>query len=354
MRGSGTILKKCTCRNQASCQHGWTFRWWDKGQHEETFSTKKLAQDRQAQVWRDKRAGEETFTTKGKTLFTEYVEGWIATPRRDNTRRAYQVALRRIRTDLEGLTLVQVAEDRERVQRLIDGVPESYRVRVRTIIVGACNEAVRAGRIPSHRLGGVRIEQKSERAVFEYATAKQLETFAGELGNLGLLVWTGRLAGLRIGESLGLNIGDFREDGTVLRLSRQRLSNGELGPLKSRKDGDYRDIPVPAVLWRMIQEAPVDEDGFLFPAIWTAYVYKQVRAGRDAAGLPGKFTCHWLRHMWASDLLGHGVPITDVSRWLGHRSIEMTFSVYSHFIPVSFDRARNILDKTMGNVEVKG
>ena len=344
MRGSGSILKKCSCKNKNSCPHGWTLRWWDKGQHELTFSTKKLAMDKQADIWRSKRAGEETFSTGGKTPFTEYLTGWIE-GRGGNTRRGYEVALKRIRSDLEGKTLQQVAEDREGVQRLVDSVPASYRRRVRTIIVGACNEAQRAGRIPPHRLLRLRVEEDSHRAEFEYADRKQLEILASELGDLGLLVWTGRLAGLRIGESLGLNIADFTEDGTVLRLSRQRMSNGTLGPLKSRKAGEFRDIPVPAALWAKVSEAPRDENGSLFPEIWTAYLYKRIRASRDKADLPGKFTAHWLRHMWASDMLAAGVPITDVSRWLGHRDIQLTYATYSHFVPRAFERARELIDR---------
>jgi hypothetical protein len=42
--------------------------------------------------------------------------------------------------------------------------------------------------------------------------------------------------------------------------------------------------------------------------------------------------------------LAEGIPITEVSRWLGHNSIEVTHQIYGHLVPSSFDRARTALD----------
>jgi hypothetical protein len=42
------------------------------------------------------------------------------------------------------------------------------------------------------------------------------------------------------------------------------------------------------------------------------------------AGLPPEFIPHSLRHCYASNALAGGIPITEVSRWLGHKSIEVT------------------------------
>jgi len=51
-----------------------------------------------------------------------------------------------------------------------------------------------------------------------------------------------------------------------------------------------------------------------------------------------------LRHCYASVALAKGVPITEVSRWLGHKSIEVTHQIYGHLVPASWDRARAVLD----------
>jgi site-specific recombinase XerD len=62
------------------------------------------------------------------------------------------------------------------------------------------------------------------------------------------------------------------------------------------------------------------------------------------AGLPPEFIPYSLRHFYASTALAEGIPITEVSRWLGHKSIEVTHQIYGHLVPSSFDRARTALD----------
>jgi integrase len=42
----------------------------------------------------------------------------------------------------------------------------------------------------------------------------------------------------------------------------------------------------------------------------------------DRPALPGDTTFHDLRHAFASTALAEGVPISEVSRWLGHKSIK--------------------------------
>jgi integrase len=66
------------------------------------------------------------------------------------------------------------------------------------------------------------------------------------------------------------------------------------------------------------------------------------------AGLPSEFIPHSLRHFYASTALAEGIPITEVSRWLGHKSIEVTHQIYGRYVnlvPRSWDRARTALDE---------
>lgn len=62
-------------------------------------------------------------------------------------------------------------------------------------------------------------------------------------------------------------------------------------------------------------------------------------------GLAPQFIPHSLRHCYASTALAQGIPITEVSRWLGHKSIEVTHQIYGHLVPSSWDRARTALDE---------
>jgi len=62
------------------------------------------------------------------------------------------------------------------------------------------------------------------------------------------------------------------------------------------------------------------------------------------AGLPPEFIPHSLRRLYASTAQAEGIRITEVSRWLGHNSIEVTHQIYGHLVPASWDRARAVLD----------
>ena len=91
------------------------------------------------------------------------------------------------------------------------------------------------------------------------------------------------------------------------------------------------------------------EDGYLFRGRRHKHVTRRTyqedfarAAGK--AGLPPEFIPHSLRHCYASTALAHGIPITEVSRWLGHKSIEVTHQIYGHLVPASWDRARTALD----------
>lgn len=43
--------------------------------------------------------------------------------------------------------------------------------------------------------------------------------------------------------------------------------------------------------------------------------------------------------------LARGIPIADVSRWLGHRGIEVTYRIGRHLMLSAWDQARTDLDQ---------
>lgn len=64
-----------------------------------------------------------------------------------------------------------------------------------------------------------------------------------------------------------------------------------------------------------------------------------------AAGLPPDTTFHDLRHSFASTALAGGVPLLEVSRWLGHASITETADTYGHLLPHAIHRTPEALDR---------
>jgi integrase len=68
---------------------------------------------------------------------------------------------------------------------------------------------------------------------------------------------------------------------------------------------------------------------------------------RDARGRPAR---RWISP--ASTALAEGVPISEVSRWLGHKSITTTVDLYGHLVPEASGRARDALDKAFGHISM--
>jgi integrase len=77
-----------------------------------------------------------------------------------------------------------------------------------------------------------------------------------------------------------------------------------------------------------------------------ARLYKAVRRAMTrvlkAAGLPGHFTPHSLRHSFGSLLIAAGESPAYVQQQMGHASIQMTVDVYGSWLPV---RAAGAVDR---------
>ncbi len=375
-RRQGTILKKCECANQERCHHKWTLRYWADGrQRELSFSDeldgsgrqrygsgKRLAQDAQLKIAHDKRARVFIDPKLGKTRFGDECEKWISRHTgTDNTKRAYRTTFRAHVGPVFGdRTLASVAQARDDVTDLLKvrlgGGSNSRREIARALITGVLDEAVRAGKITMHRCGDIPLPDNgsaSDKSDFVFPTHVQLDILANgtkEPRSAGmkdsLTVWLMRGCGLRVEESLAVQKSCFREGGSVIRIFEQASRDGSVTmPLKHRKLGEYRDVPVPAYLWEMVRDLP---DGYLFREggkfpRYSTY-WRRFRAHARTAEIPAGFTPHSLRHAFVSALLSRGVPITDVAQWLGHRDINITYATYGHLVPSSLGRALNVLN----------
>src|SRR5688572_1051168 len=122
-----------------------------------------------------------------------------------------------------------------------------------------------------------------------------------------------------------------------------------LGTPKS--PASVREVPMPAFLGRALHEhiAKHDPIDVLFRTtlrgnlIQRDYFHDRVwRPEIKAAGLLPDTTFHDLRHGFTSTALAEGVPISEVSRWLGHESITTTvdLDLYGHLVPEASTRAR--------------
>lgn len=110
----------------------------------------------------------------------------------------------------------------------------------------------------------------------------------------------------------------------------------------STKSGKDRTLPIrkelKPVLKKWYEDQGKPKDGYVFPSATGLTQWHQMNSGSVSrtfkkfvreAGLPESVTLHGLRHTCATELLRKGMPINQVSTFLGHSSVEVT-QIYEH------------------------
>jgi integrase len=171
-----------------------------------------------------------------------------------------------------------------------------------------------------------------------------------------LLVLLGAGAGLRQGEAFGLAVSQINGATGMITVSQQVIivdRHPVLAPPKT--SSSVRDVPMPVFLQdaitRHIGELALREPDVLCRTprrtlLRRDYYNREIwKPALTLADLAGDTTFHDLRHTFASTALAEGVPISEVSRWLGHKSITTTVDLYGHLVPEASGRARDALDR---------
>ncbi|WP_180357105.1 tyrosine-type recombinase/integrase [Streptomyces sp. TLI_146] len=167
--------------------------------------------------------------------------------------------------------------------------------------------------------------------------------------------------GHRNGEAHAANIKAIVAD-DVYRISEQ-IHGNKIQPaaLKHRKRGEFRETPLPRkthdFFTYFTDTYGADKNGYVLTKgngagslRMKSYFYgDQTLRWRwnrclERAGVSARYTMYSLRHYFASNCLSHGIPITDVAEWMGHKSIEVTYRIYRHLLPGSISRAAKILN----------
>ncbi|MEU8919239.1 tyrosine-type recombinase/integrase [Streptomyces nigrescens] len=219
-------------------------------------------------------------------------------------------------------------------------------------------DAVRKGAVNSDPTLGIKtrpyIPPRSVIPTVEYTTVATRKADA----QLGLVITMMRGCGLRNVEARAVNINNVISD-DIYRVSDQIHHNTyRPAPLKHRHPGEFRDVPLPRSvretierIERIEQRHGTTDEGCLLrgPNGYFTYGIESTRAATLHATLPPPkgMPLSGYRDLSASVCLEHGIPITDVSEWLGHRNIETTYRSYRHLMPASIARAGNALDHTL-------
>lgn len=255
----------------------------------------------------------------------------------------------------------------------------------RMVMVAAMLEAAVVDKsIPDNPARGIRVSRAAPCAVDEdeIPTLGEVDLIAEHIApQYRLAVYLQSGTGQRPSEALAFSTecrwsGFVRIRWQVSAKARRSDCRSVFVPLKHRTEGEYRDVPAAPFVEQEIdhhlsrwEPVPVTFTGqqgrprrlevFFAPrqrgkgVMPTASTYGYhfgkacVSAGLVDVDGQAKYTPGSLRHFFASTALANGVPIREVSRWLGHKSIKTTVDIYGHLVPEAWDRCRDIMQNAM-------
>jgi len=172
--------------------------------------------------------------------------------------------------------------------------------------------------------------------------------------------------GARRGELLGLRWSDLNNN--HLMIGRSLSQVGQEVFLKEPKNKKFRTITIPPSALKKLQAHKKGQeeyrahfgdsyqDDFIFcnpdgsplkPDTISASVSLLFRNMK----LPKGASLHTLRHTHGSQLLAAGVPLTDVSKRLGHSNPHVTATIYAHALPGHDDQAAAAWEKFQKNAK---
>lgn len=214
---------------------------------------------------------------------------------------------------------------------------------------------------PAHRSGLPELEHAEMRFLTEPEAERLLAAVPDRHRPLVLLLL---FTGLRWAEAVGLRVGrvDVLERRVMVVETMQELAgSGELVFVtpKSRRSRRTVTFPVRVADALIERVAGRERDELLFlgrdgGAIrYNNFRYRVWTRAIRAAGLEG-LRLHDLRHTHVAWLISAGVPLTAISRRLGHASIMVTSDRYGHLLPEVDTGIMRALDEALDKIDRGG
>ena len=144
--------------------------------------------------------------------------------------------------------------------------------------------------------------------------------------------------GCRRGEGLALQWSDIDLTEKTVRINKSLTVKTEkqYAITLPKSPSSVRTIPMPDFLVEQLTKYKTTANGdYVFGGdrpILTEAVRRHLHSDAKKAGVP-EIRIHDLRHSHASLLISHGVPITAISKRLGHSTVQQTLQTYSHMMP---------------------
>ncbi len=308
----------------------------------------------------------------------QFLTYWLASVEHEvepSTYRIYDVHVRRFVKEFGKVTLAKLSPQQVQVfyaKKIKEGLAPTTTNRMHATMKQAMRDAIRLGLVPRNIFELVkppRYEPEPKQILTEDQARQLLRAAKGErLEALYVLVLA---TGMREGELFALQWQDVDFDGCVLSVHHgvQKTSQGyRMHEPKTRTS--KRSIALaPHVVQalqahqqRQAQERELLGDEWdetyklvfpnsfgrlMSPHRFTTKLFPRIV---QKAGIP-EIHFHDLRHTAATLLLKRGVHVKVVSEMLGHASISITLSIYTHVLPTMQRDAADMTSRMFGGME---
>lgn len=316
-----------------------------------------------------------------KLLLSEYFEDWMKLYKEDNvspiTYRKYEDTLMNIRKYMPVALISDL--DRPTYQRYLNKYAKTH---VRSTVIkfnnhirASLKDAVEEGLIlfdPTRKavIKGKPAIKPEEDKYLDYDTFKELMRLVEQGLNpqyaSPIMVIVAGATGMRFAELLGLTWKDIDFDKKIVDVNKTwNYKLKQWAPTKN--DSSVRKISIDNHTTELLEKFKHDqkelfinfeienEEDFVFynlknGLVSTNAVTKYLKKKLKELGIEKQFTLHGLRHTHASILLYQGVNIMNVSKRLGHSSMETTMSTYLHIIKELEDKDVELINAVFDDV----
>lgn len=198
---------------------------------------------------------------------------------------------------------------------------------------------------------GLRLPRKDQAERKTFLTPDEVRSLAAHAPTApgAACILTLAATGMRVGEALGLDVGDVDASARRIHVDRTvTVDRDGRTALGLPKNGKPRTIAYPAWLDPILAPLlgrPAKEPLFAAPrgGRWTVNTWRN-RVWYPASRASGvEARVHDLRHTYASWAVAAGADVKTLQRQLGHSSASMTLDVYAELFPDRLDEVAGLL-----------
>ena len=267
-----------------------------------------------------------------------------------NTRKGYNRNVNHILSNFNSDVLVASITEKQLLTFLnkFNDVPTSQK-NLKTFLNSLFEYAITYHNLKANPIKKIKLESieetTQEKEIYTLEDFKKLDNLLMNHKNKSARIYFNLLyfSGARPGEIASLTVKDIDFNNNTININKTRLFSNVSNTPKNKSS--YRIITIPKNVMDLLREytdvLPNIEDLYIFD---TMACYGCILNNLITSNNITHITLHGFRHSHASFLIKRGIPITDISKRLGHKNPQITLSTYSHFYNDTNDNIINLLE----------